>query len=140
VSMPRQVDSFWWLTGALVVLLAVIMVMSALGCAVADKQGAFVADKQSIVNADRIERVEAALAKIEATLQIGDHVGQTSGGDATVNEPWTARILAIGQVLSGPITILIYLLAHRIPAVDDVCTVLKGKTPTRRRRAGDKSG
>jgi hypothetical protein len=135
--VSRQVDSFWWLTGAVIVLLAVILVMSALGCAVAEKQGAVVADEQSIVDADRIERVEAALAKIEAHLQIGGDVDQRPGGDATVNEPWTARILAIGQVLSGPITILIYLIAHRWPMVEHVCDAIKGKPRQRRTRATD---
>jgi len=128
--MFRQVDSFWGLTGAVIVLLAIIMVMSALNCAVADKQG--------LVNfdADRIERVEAALAKIEAHLRVGDDV--QAGHDATVNEPWTARILAIGQALMAPLSIVLYLWLHRWPTIEAACDAIKGKPRQRRTRVEDK--
>ena len=71
--------------------------------------------------------IQASLVRIEKTLNInaGDQTTE-AGRDANVNEPWTARILAFGSIITGPIFIGIYILSHRSEMSRDMLYRLKG--------------
>lgn len=62
------------------------------------------------VSAERIDQLELSLANITASLE------NRVGGDQQINEPIQGWIIAVGLVLAtlaAPVSIVIYVLAHR---------------------------
>ncbi len=112
-SFKIWLNDHWVETATWTVVIAVLLWLTSLlfGCA------AIPVD----VDFEQIAERVAAIA-VESTST----VTATSGG--VVNEPWTARILAVGLVLGVvALSFLAYFLVHRLPAVRRAIDKVKGK-------------